>query len=78
MGYSTAALELIKTLIPVMPKGLDSFVFLNSGSEAIDNAVKLARHATGKPNIIVFKVRAPSLPFSPSLPPSLLLSLSAD
>eukprot|EP00048_Salpingoeca_helianthica_P015334 m.226230 g.226230 ORF g.226230 m.226230 type:complete len:425 (+) comp16899_c0_seq1:22-1296(+) len=55
VGYSTATLELMKTLLPLMPKGLDSFLFLNSGSEAIDNAVKLARHATGKPNVIVFK-----------------------
>ncbi len=46
----------MKTLLPIMPRGLDSFYFLNSGSEAIDNAVKLARHATGKPNLIVFKV----------------------
>ena len=36
IGYSTATLELIKTLLPVVPKGLDSFVFLNSGSEAVE------------------------------------------
>lgn len=55
IGYSSASLELIRTLLPVMPRGLDSFYFLNSGSEAVENAVKLARHATGKPNVIVFK-----------------------
>ncbi len=57
VGYSQTSLELVKTLLPLVPKGLDSFLFLNSGSEAIDNALKLARHATGKPNIIVFRVR---------------------
>ncbi len=29
-------------------------VFLNSGAEAVENAVKIARNATGKPGIIVF------------------------
>lgn len=50
-----------------MPRGLDTFVFLNSGSEAVENAVKLARQATGKPNVIVFKVTFAfdSLLFSP-------------
>ncbi|RMZ89240.1 hypothetical protein DV736_g3542, partial [Chaetothyriales sp. CBS 134916] len=34
---------------------LDSFFFWNSGSEAIEAAVKLARHATKKQNIIVMQ-----------------------
>ena len=34
---------------------LNSWFFWNSGSEAIEAAVKLARHATKKPNIIAFK-----------------------
>lgn len=55
VGYNSASLALIRDLLPHMPQGLDSFVFLNSGSEATENAVKLARHATGKPNLIVFK-----------------------
>lgn len=36
-------------------KELDTFFFWNSGAEAVEAAVKLARHATGKPNIHVFQ-----------------------
>jgi 4-aminobutyrate aminotransferase len=49
------SLELVNKLRPLMPKGLDTFFFWNSGSEAVEAAVKLARHATGKPNIIVMQ-----------------------
>lgn len=45
---------LIDKLLRVTPEGLTSFFFANSGSEAVDNAVKLARAATGKQNIIAF------------------------
>ncbi len=48
-------LDLVEELRPVVPDGLDSFFFSNSGAEAVEGAVKLARHATGKPNIIVFQ-----------------------
>jgi 4-aminobutyrate aminotransferase len=49
-------LELIEKLQPKMPsKSLDTFFFWNSGSEAVEAAVKLARHATKKQNIIVFQ-----------------------
>mmetsp|Transcript_8158 Transcript_8158/g.18305 ORF Transcript_8158/g.18305 Transcript_8158/m.18305 type:complete len:449 (+) Transcript_8158:50-1396(+) len=34
---------------------LDTFFFANSGAEAVEASVKLARHATGKRNIIVFQ-----------------------
>lgn len=34
-------------------KSLDSFFFWNSGAEAVEASIKLARHATGKQNIIV-------------------------
>lgn len=56
VGFGASNLNLVKDLLPLMPRGLDTFVFLNSGSEAVENAVKLARQATGKPNVIVFKV----------------------
>ena len=38
-----------------MPPPLDTFFFSNSGAEAVEGAVKLARHATGRPNVIVFQ-----------------------
>ena len=49
-------LKLIERLIPLMPHpSLDTFFFTNSGAEAVENAIKLARHATKKQNIIVFQ-----------------------
>ncbi len=47
--------ELAEELRTVVPDKLDSFFFSNSGAEAVEGAVKLARHATGKPNVIVFQ-----------------------
>src|SRR5512141_2213989 len=47
-------LQLIEELRTVVPPSIDGFFFSNSGAEAIEGAVKLARAATGKQNIIVF------------------------
>jgi len=47
-------LELIEELRKVVHPTIDGFFFSNSGAEALEGAVKLARAATGKPNIIVF------------------------
>jgi 4-aminobutyrate aminotransferase len=47
-------LTLADRLAEVLPAGLDSVFFLNSGSEAIEAALRLARHATGRPNVVVF------------------------
>lgn len=47
-------LNLIEALQPIVPSGLDSFYFTNSGAECLEGAVKLAKHATGRTNIIVF------------------------
>ena len=53
IGFTTPYLQLIEKLLPMMPdKSLDSFFFWNSGSEAIEAAVKMARVFTGKQNII--------------------------
>jgi 4-aminobutyrate aminotransferase len=47
-------LELIEELRQIVPASIDGFFFSNSGAEAIEGALKLARAATGKQNIIVF------------------------
>ena len=39
----------------ITPAHLDTFFLTNSGAEAVEGAVKLARHYTGRPNIIVFQ-----------------------
>lgn len=49
-------LDLIEKLKPVMPDpSLDTFFFWNSGAEAVEAAVKLARMSTKKQNIIVMQ-----------------------
>ncbi len=53
--YHRPLLELVSELRTTVPETLDCFFFSNSGAEAVEGAVKLARHATGRPNIIVFQ-----------------------
>lgn len=48
-------LELTEMLGDVLPAGLDSVFYANSGSEAVEAAIRLARMATGRPNIVVFQ-----------------------
>jgi 4-aminobutyrate aminotransferase len=56
--YSTVLhrplLTLTERLGEVLPAGLDSLFFANSGSEAVEAALRLSRHATGRPNVVVF------------------------
>ena len=40
---SPRTLELAETLLPLMPEGIDCFFFANSGAEANEGAVKLAK-----------------------------------
>ncbi len=47
-------LELTERLGEVMPDGMDSLFYVNSGSEAVEAAVRLSRHATGRQNVVVF------------------------
>jgi len=47
-------LTLVERMGEVLPPGLDRMFFANSGSEAIEAALRLSRQATGRPNIIVF------------------------
>ncbi|HZM21290.1 MAG TPA: aminotransferase class III-fold pyridoxal phosphate-dependent enzyme [Anaerolineales bacterium] len=47
-------LQLIEELRTIVPPSIDSFYFANSGAEAVENAIKIARIATGRQNVIVF------------------------
>ena len=47
--------ELADALDRITPAGIDTFFFSNSGAEATEAAVKLAKQATGRPNVIVFE-----------------------
>lgn len=47
-------LKLAKELKTVLPTGLDCFFFANSGTEAIEGAIKLAKHVTRRPYVISF------------------------
>lgn len=55
IGFTAPISELAAALAATFPKPLDSVMFLNSGSEAIDGALKLARRVTGRPGIIAFR-----------------------
>ena len=47
-------LQLIEEMRTIVPPSIDSFYFANSGAEALENAIKIARVATGRQNVIVF------------------------
>jgi acetylornithine/succinyldiaminopimelate/putrescine aminotransferase len=47
--------ELAKLLTDNLPEKLDSAYFVNSGSEAVEGAMKLAKRFTGRPEVISFK-----------------------
>jgi len=46
--------ELLEALEPVLPRGLDHVTLLNSGTEAVELALKIARRVTGRKNIVYF------------------------
>lgn len=50
-----AAERLARALQGLLPEKLGSLFFSNSGAEAIEAAVKLARHATKRSNVVVFQ-----------------------
>lgn len=47
--------DLARELAKVTPPGLEKIFFTNSGTEAIEGAIKLSRRATGKHKIIAFE-----------------------
>jgi 4-aminobutyrate aminotransferase len=54
LGYLEPVTRLAEMIAEEMPEGLDTVYFGNSGSEAIDGVIKLARRATGRSHIICF------------------------
>ena len=46
--------QLAERLADITPDGIDTFFFTNSGAEATEASVKLAKQATGRPHVIVF------------------------
>ncbi|MHA1711410.1 MAG: aspartate aminotransferase family protein [Candidatus Freyarchaeota archaeon] len=50
--YNDARAELVEKLVKIAPKGLNRVFLCNSGAEAVECAIKLARKYTGKKGII--------------------------
>jgi 4-aminobutyrate aminotransferase len=55
IGFAEPVSRLAAALDATFPDPLDSVMFLNSGSEAIEAALKLARRVSGRPGIIAFR-----------------------
>lgn len=55
IAYHAPMLRLAAALHEIMPPTLDTFFFSNSGAEAVEAAIKLARQATRRTNIVVFE-----------------------
>ncbi|KAI9248208.1 pyridoxal phosphate-dependent transferase [Phascolomyces articulosus] len=56
IAFHEPMIRLTERLRTYMPSpSLDTFFFWNSGSEAVEAAIKLARHATKRQNVIVFQ-----------------------
>ena len=55
IGFTEPITRLADEIADTFPAPLASVMFLNSGSEAIDGALKLARRVTGRPGIIAFR-----------------------
>ncbi len=47
--------EMLKELDPLKPSGLDNIILLNSGTEAVEFALKVAKKVTKRKKIIAFK-----------------------
>ncbi len=55
LGFAEPISGLASALAATFPDPLDSVMFLNSGSEAIEAALKLARRVSGRPGIVAFR-----------------------
>lgn len=52
--YSEARARAAEKLVSIAPEGLTKAFFCNSGTEANENAMRMARMATGRENVITF------------------------
>lgn len=52
--YNETTVAAAERLVSVTPRGLDMLFFSNSGAEAVEGALKLARYATGRQGIVSF------------------------
>ena len=55
IGYAEPVATLAGMIARTLPEPIDTVFFLNSGSEAIEASLKLARRATGRPALIAFQ-----------------------
>src|SRR4029077_14679855 len=55
VAHHEPAIELAERIAAVAPGKLDKVFFANSGAEAVEGAIKLARYATGRPALIAFQ-----------------------
>ncbi len=53
--YNDARADFLSKLLSVMPKELDQIYLSNSGAEAVECAIKIARKSTGRKDIIAMK-----------------------
>jgi len=53
--YNEPMLQFTEKLNTIFPANLQTYFYTNSGSEAIENAIKISRASSNKPNIIAFK-----------------------
>ncbi|MBI1383763.1 MAG: aminotransferase class III-fold pyridoxal phosphate-dependent enzyme [Rhizobiales bacterium] len=47
--------ELYRSLVDILPAGIDTVQFVNSGAEAIEAAIKVAQYATGRRRLVAFE-----------------------
>lgn len=52
--YHDAVADLAERLAGIAPGPVEMFFFSNSGAEAVEGAVKLARHSTGRQGVVAF------------------------
>ena len=55
VAHNQPAIELAERIAAIAPGKLDKVFFANSGAEAVEGAIKLARYATGRPGLIAFQ-----------------------